>query len=79
MICKNVISDFQREIIQYCRKDVDILRRACMAFRKIFLERGNVQGSHEYHVWKFQMYKRFSQKLFMQERNRYHSIGPIQW
>jgi len=34
--------DFKQEIIKYCRNDVDILRRACMAFRKIFLERGDV-------------------------------------
>ncbi|XP_018370538.1 PREDICTED: uncharacterized protein LOC108766020 [Trachymyrmex cornetzi] len=33
---------FQREIVKYCRNDVDILRRACLAFRKIFLERGSV-------------------------------------
>ncbi|XP_011684671.1 PREDICTED: uncharacterized protein LOC105448010, partial [Wasmannia auropunctata] len=39
---QNVIFDFQRELVKYCRNDVDILRRACMAFRKIFLERGNV-------------------------------------
>ncbi|XP_029165854.1 uncharacterized protein LOC114936725, partial [Nylanderia fulva] len=38
----NFVFDFQREILLYCRNDVDILRRACMAFRKIFLERGNV-------------------------------------
>jgi len=43
MTRKNVIFDFQREIVQYCRNDVDILRRACMAFRKIFLERGKVR------------------------------------
>ncbi|KYN16238.1 hypothetical protein ALC57_11508, partial [Trachymyrmex cornetzi] len=36
------IFDFQREIVKYCRNDVDILRRACLAFRKIFLERGSV-------------------------------------
>src|SRR5215831_14127373 len=41
--CKeNTVFNFQREILDYCRTDVDILRRACMAFRKIFLERGNV-------------------------------------
>jgi G:T-mismatch repair DNA endonuclease (very short patch repair protein) len=42
MTRKNVIFDFQKEIVRYCRNDVDILRRACMAFRKIFLERGDV-------------------------------------
>ncbi|XP_036139539.1 uncharacterized protein LOC118644656 [Monomorium pharaonis] len=36
------IFDFQREIVRYCRNDVVILRRACMEFRKIFLERGDV-------------------------------------
>ncbi|XP_067205336.1 uncharacterized protein [Linepithema humile] len=38
----NYIFDFQLEISRYCRNDVDILRRACMAFRKIFLRRGKV-------------------------------------
>lgn len=42
MTREKVVFDFQREITRYCRNDVDILRRACMAFRKIFLERGNV-------------------------------------
>lgn len=39
---KNTVFDFQREIVRYCHKDVDILRQACIAFRKIFLDRGNV-------------------------------------
>jgi len=38
----NFIFDFKQEIIKYCRNDVDIFRRACMAFRKIFLEHGDV-------------------------------------
>jgi len=42
MLEKNTVFDFNKEIIKYCRNDVDILRRACMAFRRIFLERGNV-------------------------------------
>ncbi|XP_031789562.1 probable DNA polymerase isoform X1 [Nasonia vitripennis] len=33
--------DFQREILDYCRMDVEILRLACMAFRKIFIKCGN--------------------------------------
>ncbi|KYN09169.1 hypothetical protein ALC57_18724 [Trachymyrmex cornetzi] len=36
------IFDFQRKIVKYCR-NVDVLRRACLAFRKIFLERGSVR------------------------------------
>ncbi|XP_025160323.1 uncharacterized protein LOC112589827 [Harpegnathos saltator] len=42
MVRKNIEFDFQREIVSYCRNDVDILRRACLAFRKIFLDRGKV-------------------------------------
>ncbi|XP_025160709.1 uncharacterized protein LOC112589908 [Harpegnathos saltator] len=42
MVRKNIEFDFQREIVSYCRNDIDILRRACFAFRKIFLDRGKV-------------------------------------
>lgn len=31
---------FQKEIIEYCKMDVEILRRSCLAFRKMFLETG---------------------------------------
>jgi len=37
----NFVYDFKQEIIKYLN-DVDILRRACMAFRKIFLKREDV-------------------------------------
>ena len=36
------VFDFKKEIVDYCRMDVEILRRACMAFRKIFLDVGKV-------------------------------------
>ncbi|KYQ50354.1 putative DNA polymerase [Trachymyrmex zeteki] len=42
MTRQNTVFDFQREIVTYCRTDVNILRRACLSFRKIFLEHGNV-------------------------------------
>jgi hypothetical protein len=32
----NVVFDFEKEIIKYCRSDVDILRRSCMEFRDLF-------------------------------------------
>ncbi|KYM76654.1 hypothetical protein ALC53_12949 [Atta colombica] len=38
----NFVFDFKQEIVKYYRNDIDILRCACMAFRKLFLERGNV-------------------------------------
>ena len=28
--------DFQKELLSYCRSDVDILRRACLTFRQLF-------------------------------------------
>ena len=34
------IFDFKKEIIEYCRMDVEILRRACLSFRKIFIDLG---------------------------------------
>ncbi|XP_035226307.1 uncharacterized protein LOC118198678 [Stegodyphus dumicola] len=34
--------DFQAEILAYCRSDVDILRRCCLAFRSQFLNVSNV-------------------------------------
>ncbi|XP_025159877.1 uncharacterized protein LOC112589711 [Harpegnathos saltator] len=44
MVRKNIEFDFQWEIVSYCRNDVDILRWACLAFRKIFLDRGKKLG-----------------------------------
>jgi exonuclease I len=32
----NVVFDFVKEITEYCRSDVDILRRSCMEFRELF-------------------------------------------
>ncbi|XP_067203729.1 uncharacterized protein [Linepithema humile] len=42
MIRTNYVFDFECEILRYCRNDVNILRRACMSFRKIFLKCGRV-------------------------------------
>ena len=35
---ENYVFDFQKEIIEYCRSDVDILRRGMMKFRKDFIQ-----------------------------------------
>ena len=32
----NYVFDFQQEILNYCRSDVDILRRCCLEFRDLF-------------------------------------------
>ena len=35
---QNYVFDFQKEIVEYCEMDVDILRPACIRFREIFIE-----------------------------------------
>ena len=39
---ENYIFDFQKEIIEYCRSDVDILRRSMMKFREDFIQLENI-------------------------------------
>ena len=34
----NYVFDFQKEILDYCRSDVDILRRCCLEFRELFCD-----------------------------------------
>lgn len=34
--------DLQKELVEYCRSDVDILVKACLQFRKMFIEECNV-------------------------------------
>ena len=36
-IHKNDVFDFQEEMLQYCRSDVDILLRACMKYRQLMM------------------------------------------
>lgn len=33
---------FEREIYEYCRSDVDILRRSCLEFRRLFIQTTDV-------------------------------------
>jgi ribosomal protein S20 len=39
---ENYVFDFQKELIEYCRSDVDILRRGCLKLREEFLEIANI-------------------------------------
>ena len=34
---KDEVFDFRREVLEYCRSDVDILRQACMKFRELLM------------------------------------------
>ncbi|XP_032688843.1 uncharacterized protein LOC116852503 [Odontomachus brunneus] len=47
MTGKNAVFNFQQEIVRYFRNNVNILRRACLACRKIFLDGGNVCSFEE--------------------------------
>ena len=38
----NYLFDFQKEIIKYCRSDVDILRKCCMSFREMLREKTDI-------------------------------------
>lgn len=40
------IFNFQEEMLKYCRSDVDILRRGCMAFRKTVLQATTTETSN---------------------------------
>ena len=39
---KNSRFDFRKEMREYCRSDVDILKRSCIVFRQQFLDVSNV-------------------------------------
>lgn len=40
---KNEMFDFRKEMLEYCRSDVDILRQACMKFRQLLMSATGVQ------------------------------------
>ena len=41
-VCENYVYDFKKEILEYCRSDVDILRRGIMKLREDFIELENI-------------------------------------
>ena len=41
-VCENYVFDFKKEILEYCRSDVDILRRGIMKLREDFIELENI-------------------------------------
>lgn len=40
------VFNFQEEMLRYCRSDVDILRRGCMAFRNTVLQATTIETSN---------------------------------
>ena len=47
-IASNEIFDFQKEMLTYCRSDVDILRRACPTFKDLLRGHANGQRSQRH-------------------------------
>ena len=45
-VSENYIFDFQKEILNYCRSDVDILRRGIMKLREDFIQLENMDPLH---------------------------------
>ena len=41
-VSENYVFDFQKEIIEYCRSDVDIVRRGIMKLREDFIQLENI-------------------------------------
>ena len=41
-VSENYVFDFKKEIIEYCRSDVDILRRGIMKLREVFIKLENI-------------------------------------
>ena len=41
-IKENYVFDFQKEFVEYCEADVNILRKGCIELRKQFLEIANI-------------------------------------
>ena len=39
---ENYVFDFEKEILEYCKLDVDILRRSMMKFREDIIQLGNI-------------------------------------
>ncbi|XP_039311046.1 uncharacterized protein LOC105202996 isoform X3 [Solenopsis invicta] len=68
----NYIFDFKKEIVHYCKNDVTILRKACLAFRKMFIKCGKVCPFEE-SITIASAYSRVYRKNFLQK----NKIGII--
>ena len=58
---KNYHFNFNEELISYCKSDVQVLRQACIKFRKLFIEHGKVDPFLESCIF---MFSCLSQKFF---------------
>ncbi|CAH0387605.1 unnamed protein product [Bemisia tabaci] len=66
-VAENYVFDFNYEITYYCKLDVEILTKACLKFRKIFLELTTVDAFRECVTIASACMTAY-QKLFLRER-----------
>ena len=72
----NYLFDFQKEIIKYCRSDVDILRKCCMLFREMLrdetgidpFERSLTIASYCHEVYRTNFLKKDTIAVFQHDR-----------
>ena len=78
--------NFQEEFIKYCRSDVDILRRSCIEFRKLFIEIANIDpfqyitiASVCYNVYTSSLMNENTFATGINEHNDVFSLKSINW
>ena len=72
----NYVFDFQKEIIKYCRSDVDILRKCCLLFREMLrdetgidpFERSLTIASYCHEVYRTNFLKKDTIAVFQHDR-----------
>ena len=72
----NYLFDFQKEIVKYCRSDVDILRRCCLLFREMLrdetgidpFERSLTIASYCHEVYRTNFLKKDTIAVFQHDR-----------
>lgn len=74
---QNYVFNFQDEIIKYCIQDVKILRLACLAFRKTFIECGSVDPFLECATIASSCMRVYRKKFMKKKHNRNYSTRWI--
>ena len=72
----NYLFDFQKEILKYCRSDVDILRKCCLLFREMLrketgidpFERSLTIASYCHEVYRTNFLKKDTIAVFQHDR-----------
>jgi hypothetical protein len=71
---ENYAFDFQKEFVEYCDSDVDILRRGCLELRKQFLEIADIDP-FQYITNSWCLYFHLQIKTSAAQNHHYHRRG----